>query len=113
MSVIKRMRKQKAVWWARGAVDIYGAFEFALPVEVACRWDGAGSEFRNAKGQTEMSDAVVYPDRVMGLGDKLQQGEIDSETPESPLGLTDAFEIKKFDVTPNFKATENLYTAYL
>ena len=113
MSVIKKMRKQKAVWWARGAMDTYGAFTFAAPVEIACRWDGSGAEFRNSQGQTGFSNAVVYLDRVMKAGDKLWEGAMDSNTPESPSDLVDAFEIQKFDRTPNFKATEFLYTAYL
>lgn len=113
MSVIKRMRKQKAVWWARGDPDQYGNFSFAGPIEIACRWDDSGTEFRNGVGQTEMSSATVYPDRVLKKGDKLRKGEMESGTPDSPSSLTDAFEVQRFDETPNFKATEFLYTAYL
>jgi len=114
MSIIKKMRKQKAVWWARlETPDQYGAYSFAAPVEIDCRWDDSGTEFRNGVGQTEMSSATVYPDRVLHKGDKLKKGELESDTPDSPLDLLLAFEIQRFDETPNLKNTETLYTAYL
>jgi len=113
MSVIKKMRRQKAVWWERLAPNQYGEFSFAEPVEIQCRWEDKGAEFRNGTGQTQMSDAVVYTDRVLKEGDKLMKGELDSNTPDDPKALTTAFEIQRFDELPNFKATETLYTAYL
>jgi hypothetical protein len=113
MSIIKRMRRQTAVWWARGVPDRYGKFSFSAPVEIKCRWDGSGSEFRNKGGQIEISAATVYPDRVLKIGDELMLGDLESDTPEDPSELKEAFEIMKFETTPNLKATEFLYTAYL
>lgn len=108
------MRKQKAVLWRRSAEpDKYGAFSFGEPEEIDCRWDDSGKEFRNSAGQTEMSAAVVYVDRVVGFGDKLMKGEMDSNTPDDPLDTRLAFEVKRFDITPNLRNTENLLTAYL
>lgn len=113
MSVIKKMRKQTAVWWERLAADDFGKYNFAPGVEIACRWDDTSEEFRNTAGQTELSNSVVYVDREMNPGDKLRKGELESVTDDNPLDLTDAFEIKRFDKIPNFKATETLLVAYL
>jgi len=113
MSIIKKMRKQKAVYWARLSADEYGVFAYDDPVQVDCRWDDMGVEFRNVEGEVQVSQSVVYVDRVMAIGDKLQRGEMDSTTPDSPAGLTTAFEIRRFDQNPNLRATETLYTAYL
>lgn len=114
MSIIKKMRKQFAVYWERGTTpDQYGTYSFAAPVEIACRWDDKGLEYRDEKYQMQMSRAVVYPDRVLTLGSKLQKGEMESDIPEDPLESTLAFEIKKFEEIPNLKATEFLYIAYL
>lgn len=108
------MRKQKAVWWARSDTsNQYGAFTFAAPVEIPCRWDDCGEEFRNTDGQTEMSNATVYPDRIMKPGDKLLKGELESDTPDDPKELTTAFEIKKFEQIPNLRNNETLFIAYL
>ena len=114
MSIIKKMRRQKAVWWARSAApDAYGAFTFSAPVEIDCRWDDQAVEFMDGKGQNLVSNSVVYPDRILSVGDRLRRGSLGGGLPGDPLTLTDTFSIKRFDQTPNFKATETLYTAYL
>jgi len=113
MSIIRRMRRQKAVWWERLEPDRYGAFAFAEPIEIDCRWDDSGREFRNADGQTEMSGATVYPDRILKPGDRLRKGEMETDEPSDPKPLTNAFEVKRFDQNPNLRNTEVLFTAYL
>jgi hypothetical protein len=114
MSIIKRMRKQKAVWWKRSTTaNRFGKFSFDDPVEISCRWDDKQYEDVDSRGQTTRPMAVVYPDRVLNLGDKLKKGEMDSDTPDDPTTDRDAFEISKFSETPNLRNTEVLYTAEL
>jgi len=114
MSIIRRMRKQKAVWWARNAIpDKFGMFSFASPVEIDCRWDDNVSEIRDKLGQTIMSQATVYPDRILQEGDKLKKDEMESDTPDDPTELTNAFEVQRFEQIPNLRNTETLYIAHL
>lgn len=113
MSIIKRMRKQKAVWWERLDPDRYGSYSFAEPVEISCRWDDSGSEYRTVKGQVEISQATVYPDRVLRQGDKLRKGPIETDEPLDPKTVANSFEVQRFEETPNLKNTETLYTAHL
>lgn len=113
MSIIRKMRKQKAVWWKRLSADRFGNFTWADPIEIDCRWDDTTEEFLNPQGVIETSRAVVYVDRLMSVGDRLKRGEMDSETPDNPLSIQDAFAIRRFDQNPNFRATENLLTAFL
>ena len=113
MSVIKRMRKQYAVWWERLPADRYGKFTWAEPVEVRCRWDDSGSEYRTMKGQVEISQATVYPDRIMRQGDKLRKGEMETDETLDPTTLDEAFEIQRFEQIPNFRNTETLFIAHL
>jgi len=114
MSIIVKMRKQKAVWWQRGATpDRYGKYSYASPIEIDCRWDDAAVEFRNEKGENVVSKSVVYPDRILAIGDRLREGDIESDEPADPTTITTTAEIQRFDKTPNIKATETLYTAYL
>lgn len=113
MSVIKKMRRQFAIYWERLDPDIFGRYSFAVPVEVPCRWDDASAEFRNSQGASQMSRAEVYPDRVMKVGDMLRKGSLETDTPLDPRELTDTYEIQGFDQIPNFKATETLYIAHL
>lgn len=113
MRIIRKMRQQKAVWWQRLAVDQYGRFAYATPVEIDCRWDATSEEFRDTEGQKQLSNAVVYPDRVMSIGDMLQEGQLDSNDPDDPRDAPDAHEIRRFDKIPDLKATETLFRAYL
>lgn len=114
MSLITRMRRQKAVYWARSATaNRFGVFTFSSPVEIECRWDDSAQQYRDENGEEALSNAVVYVDRDMKQGDRLKKGEMESDTPDDPMELLDSYEIKRFDDTPNLKATESLRTAYL
>lgn len=114
MSIITRMRKQKAVWWARSAEpDHYGKFSFATPIEIACRWDECGSEYRDTKGQLAISDSTVYVDRVLKVGDKLKLGEQESDTPDDPTELEGVSEVQKFERIRKLRKEEYLNTAYM
>jgi hypothetical protein len=108
------MRKQKAVWWARNDdPDRFGRYLFSAPVEIKCRWDDTGEEYVNPKGETVVSKSIVYPDQILGVGDMVREGEIDSDESTDPTTVDTASEIQRFDKVPNFKATETLYIAYL
>lgn len=114
MSVIKSMRRQKAVWWKRSdTTDQYGSYVFESPVEIKCRWEDSIGEFRNSLGQVMNTKATVYVDREMKPGDKLKKGEMDSSTPEDPTGDPTIIDIVGFQALPDFSARETLYTALL
>jgi len=112
MSLITSMRRQKAVWWSKTGVSTSGRSSFDLPVEVDCRWEDTSVEVLLPGTKKVNSEAVVYVDRLMKVGDRLLKGEMDSNTPNDPLGAS-SVEIKKFEGLPSFSATETLYTAYL
>lgn len=132
MSLIKRMRKQTAVWWAR-QVDVAGnpvnteegRPVYELPVEIKCRWDDEVREFIGRHGTLEHSAAVVYVDRDMRLGDKLKLTTLDdlesdtdsndtNDTNDSaPDVVAGALEILGWAKNPNLKAKEFLRTAFL
>lgn len=108
------MRKQKAVWWERSlTADRFGKFSFSEPAEIDCRWDDSGSEYRDKEGQVAMTQATIYPDRVLKEGDKLRKGEMATDEPEDPTNLLTAFEVQRFEQIPNLKNTETLYIAHL
>lgn len=114
MSLIKRMRKQKAVYWKRGtSPNKYGAFSYDAPVEIACRWDDRIENKMGADDDIESSRATVYVDRDMLPGDMLKLGAIESATPEDPTTATDAFEVIAMTRVKNFRNTETLYIAHL
>lgn len=114
MSIIKKMRKQTAVWWERSTLpDAYGKYTYAAPLQIECRWDDSAVEYRNQQGQAVLSSATVYVDRVMKIGDMLMRGDWESDTADDPTDEPTAFEIQRFDQNPNIKATETLLTAFI
>jgi len=112
VSLIRRMRRQKAIWWKRLDADHYGTFSFDEPVEIDCRWDGTAQEFLDSKGERQISKAVVYVDRIMSAGDRLMLGEMPSDIPDDPMEVA-SDEIRRFDQNPNLRATEWLLTAFI
>jgi hypothetical protein len=113
VSVITKMRKQSAIYWARSGTDSYGQPSFAEPVEITCRWDDSVTEFIDPQGERRLSSAVVYVDRDMPLGSMLKLGDLDSNIADDPRENADTFEVRQFAKNPNFKATEFLRTVYL
>ena len=114
MGIITKMRKQTAIYWASNGIDEYGQPEYALPVDIDCRWEDAHEEFIDGEGTRQVSQAIVYVDRDMEVGSVLKLGVIDSGTDESnPKNNDDAFEVRRFEKLPNLKNTEYLRTAIL
>lgn len=115
MSIIKRMRRQRAVWWERSdAPDRFGRYSYAAPVQLKCRWEDVAQEFRDNQGQTTVSRSIVYVDRIIKAGDMLKRGELESDTPADPRDIPEeAWEVRRFDQLPNLKNKETLLTAYL
>jgi len=121
MSLIKRMRRQKAVYWALQSEDSggddfddYGQPLVVAPVEIDCRWEDSTEEFIDADGVPQMSRAIVYVDRDVDVGGVLMLGTLaDVDDVDNPKINDAAWEIKRFDNFPDLKAKEFLKTAYL
>lgn len=114
MSVIKKMRRQYAIYWAKNPEpNEFGAVSWETPVEIKCRWEDKEGKVLNENDEITESMSTVYVDRPMKLGDKLKLGRMDTNTPQTPGEDRLAFEIQGFEKLPNFKAKEFLYTAYL
>jgi len=121
MSLISRMRKQKAVYWAQSSgADDYGQIQYAAPVEIDCRWEDSQQEFIGKDGSKRLSRAVVYVDRDMKPGDKLKLStlaaltqDLDSGASTAPDQFSDVFEVMKADKIPNLRNTELLRVCYL
>ncbi len=114
MSLITRMRKGTAVYWARSTRDAYGQWTFASPVQISVRWEWIESLHQSDKGEKWMSNSTVYVDRDMSTGDWLFDGTIQDLTSESiPQSNSGAFQVKKFEKVPTLRYNEYLRTAYL
>lgn len=113
MSVISKMRKQKAIYWAYTGIDQFGQKQYDVPVEISCRWEDVAEEFLDANGVKQISSSIVYVDRDIILGSILKLGEINDDLEEDPKSNDNVYDIKRFNKLPNFKNTEILRTVYL
>jgi hypothetical protein len=115
MSLITKMRKQKAVYWPPSTRrDQYGRPIAEAAVEIDCRWEDRTDEFITTTGERQLSNALVYVDRDIVLGGVLLLGTLDTVMDiTDPKNNEGAFEVLRFDKMPNLKGTEFLRTAYL
>ncbi len=122
MSIIKRMRKQTAVYWSQSGVDAYGARQYNAPIEIDVRWDDKASQYVNKEGEQVASRGTVYVGIDVKPGDMLLKGILiadssssgtaDILTPEDPKEAG-AWEIQQFASIPNLRNTETLRICYL
>lgn len=116
MGIISRFLKQKAVYWAPAGNDGYGNQSFDAAIEIDCRYETSRKIITDANGAELVSESTVYADRVLEEGGYLKKGELidlDSGDLGSPIGVSGAFEILKFEQLPNVRNTETLFTASL
>lgn len=114
MSLITRMRRQVAVYFAKTGDDEYGKPTWAQPVEIMCRWEDVQKEFIKPDGTRALSQSVVYPSVVPKPGDVLVLGALVALTDvNDPKQNAGAGEVQQADSIPNLRATETLYIAYL
>lgn len=115
MSLITRMRKQKAVYWGSPTPDGTGDYTFATAVEIDCRWEDTQKLIRDSQGKEIVATAKVYVDRDVVVGGFLKLGTLVSLASDhtNPRLIEGAQEIRSFGKLPNFKVTEYLRTAWL
>jgi len=64
-------------------------------------------------GEKFVSRSIVYVDRPMSPGDRLELGTLGPSTAANPLDSDKAYEIRRFSIIPNLRNTEVLYKAIL
>ena len=121
MSIITKMLKQTAVYWGLASegdegidFDDYGQPLLTDPVDLDCRWEDVSEEFISADGTRQLSRAKVYVNEDVDVGGILMLGTEDDITDSDNVKENKgAWEVKRFDSLPTFKATEFLRTAWL
>ena len=121
MSLIERMLKQKAVYWALGSAesagldfDDQGSPIYATPVEIKCRWEERSDEFIDRNGALVSSRAVVFVDRDLKVGGVLMPGTLDTGLNwDEPKKNDGAWEIQGWEKVPDLRIKKFLRIAYL
>lgn len=114
MGLIKKMRRQFAVYWPPIGTDDEGEFVYGDPVEIKCRWEDDATDYIDAKSTTEINVTKVYCDRVVKVGGMLWRGRLaDLSSQSDPKSNENASEILKYSEIPNLKAKDFLRIATL
>lgn len=118
MSIITRVLKQTAVYWAPTGVDSDGQPTHALPITLNVRWDDITEQFslreESAEDEIQFSLAKVMVSQDVEVKGMLFLGALAvTDDPDDPRSIRRAYEIRKFEKIPNFRATEFVRTAIL
>lgn len=111
MSVIRRMLRQKAVYWPPPIEDEHTGIETQpAPIEIAVRWHDIDIDIVMSTGTIPDGGARVFVDRDLHQGGVLWLGKLaDIAQPTTePFANQGAFFIRRVDRLPNVKANEFL-----
>jgi len=117
MSIINQLLRQKAVWWAKSTMDVYGKPTYLAPAEIRCRWEPDQREIVDASGLKRMASAAVDHDTPsVTTGDVLYLGNLtDLTTPQKadPESVTGVWKVQRVETTPDVPQRQQWRTAYL
>ena len=108
MALITKMRRQNCVYWGTPSPDGFGSYTYDTPTEINCRWEDRAELFVTPLGEEAVSQSRVFVDRDVDIGGYLQLTTLESNTPDSPIGVNGAYVIRQFNKIPNLKNTLNL-----
>jgi hypothetical protein len=114
MSIITKVLKQTAVYWAPSGTNAYGQPTYSAPVEIAVRWDDMSEEFLGPDGDRELSRAKVMVASDVELRGVLMLGDLGSSVDQDdPKANEGAWEIRMFKKIGTIKQTEYFRQAFL
>lgn len=88
-----KYRTQVATVWERIGVDRFGDPAVAAPRQIMVRWEERQTNFINDDGQDEALGSIIVLGERLKMGDWLALG---TRTEASPIGLTNAAQIKLY-----------------
>jgi hypothetical protein len=126
MRLIKRMCKQKAVYWAPTTPGSNGKMKFAAPIALNVRWSDVQKAFLDVDGNKQLSMAKVFTlVDVLPLGavwlTPLKAVDLDADAIAlvnkedilNPFLNDGAFEIRKFMKIPTISARQFVRISWL
>lgn len=100
------MMLQTATYWARATKNEFAEFSYQAPVQIACRWQDQGTQFRNEQGELQLSKATIYSTDQVALGGYVFEG---TSAASDPRTVTGAHEVKAVVSSRSLDGSEALY----
>lgn len=110
MTISSRHLLQDATFWSRTGSDGYGGYTFSSPVALKVRWEDKRELFTSLGGEEQVSQAIVYSEQDMAVGDYLFLG---TSTADDPTLLSGSYQVKAFGKTTNLRNIELIRKATL
>ena len=104
-----RNLKTDITYWA-STPDGFGGFTFGTPVALKGRWEQRTELFRNATGEEEVSEAIVFVSSDVAINGYLFEG---TSIAADPTLLADAKLIKQFVRIPDLRNLSHDRRAFL
>ena len=96
-----RDHPQDITVWQPGVNDGVGGFTFPAPTLIKGRWEEKQELFKDPKGEEQMSEAIVYVDTDVSVGEYLAEG--DQTGTADPTTLSNAHRIRKYLKIPDLR----------
>ena len=111
---VRKVLKQKAVYWGVSRFDDSGRPVYEEPVEIDCRWEDISEQYVDSTGHDHMSNSIVMVDRDVTEQGVLWLGKMeDLESQVNPMENEGAYEIKKKGKLPDRKAKKFFREVFL
>lgn len=114
MSLISKMRRQKALLWKNEGLNGMGKPIHGAPSVIDCRWENSAHTIATPTGESLSIKCVVYTEEALAQGDLLCLGTqnplLDGQDPIHAYGV---HKVLATEAIPNLKATETLHAAHL
>lgn len=102
-------KHQSATYWARLGEGAQGPV-YGSPTAITVHWENRHELFMTAKGDEEVSNAVVYADQVLDVDGYLYLG---TSVVVDPRNVDGAFRIRASLSIPDLRNVSNEYRAML
>ncbi len=110
MSFLHTFLNQIATYWAPGAPDGFGAFTYASPVELNCRWEDRVEVMTDEDGTQFVSKSRIFLEDDVVKEGYLLLGE---STAIDPQKVDNAYKVRVFAKTPDLLAENFERKAFL
>lgn len=113
-SLVKRVLREKAVYWPPLAPDRAGQPRSGTPVEIRCKWNERFEQRADSQVsfQGRLAKSRILVDQQLAVGGHLLFGELTEDTPEDPKTAR-ASEIIGIDKERRIRVNEYQHIAYL
>ena len=109
MNILGKLN-QICTYWEQNGQDVFGKGSFNAPQQLKCRWENIGELLIDKHAQEVVSKARIFLAEGVSLEGYLFLG---ASTETDPTVVQGAYEVIQVKSSPDIRALQTLYVAYL